>query len=58
MYSRNILVNIVDMNGGREDWTLSSLFRAARTLVRLGPAGANIQVITADLLDRKRSLSE
>lgn len=52
------MVNIVDMNGGREDWTLSSLFRAARTLVRLGPAGANIQVITADLLDRKRSLSE
>ena len=50
------MVNIVDMNGGRKDWILSSLFRAARTRVRFGPAGARIQVITADFLYCQRSV--
>lgn len=38
------------MNGGREVLTRSSLLSAARILARLGPAGARIQVMTADRL--------
>jgi hypothetical protein len=51
MYSSNILRSIVGRCAGREEETRSSRFNVARTRDRWGPAGARMEVVTADLLD-------
>ncbi len=54
MYSSSIFRSIVDRYAGNEECIRSSRFSDASTRDLRGPAGARIEVVTADFLGRMR----